>query len=105
MIGANDSGTLLSLRERAVITLLAHLGLRAGEVIRLKLDDIDWLEGRLIIRSFDLGKIIGSEACPYLRKLGMPWCHTCGMHAPQLYTGSSFSAGVRLSTHCEVLSQ
>jgi integrase/recombinase XerD len=51
MIGANDSGTLLSLRERAVITLLAHLGLRAGEVIRLKLDDIDWLEGHLIIRS------------------------------------------------------
>jgi integrase len=51
MIGACNPGTLLGLRERAVITLLAHLGLRAGEVIRLKLDDIDWLEGRLIVRA------------------------------------------------------
>ena len=75
MIGANDSGTLLSLRERAVITLLAHLGLRAGEVIRLKLDDIDWLEGRLIIRSgknhrersLPLSQEVGDALVSYLR--------------------------------------
>jgi integrase/recombinase XerD len=67
MIGANDSGTLLSLRERAVITLLAHLGLRAGEVIRLKLDDIDWLEGRLIIR---FGKNHRERSLPLSQEVG-----------------------------------
>jgi integrase/recombinase XerD len=75
MIGANDPGTPLSLRERAVITLLAHLGLRAGEVIRLKLDDIDWLEGRLIVRagknhrerSLPLSQEVGNALVSYLR--------------------------------------
>jgi integrase len=47
VIGACNAATPLGLRERAAIMLLAHLGLRAGEVIRLKLDDIDWFEGRL----------------------------------------------------------
>jgi integrase len=70
-----DPGTPLSLRERAVITLLAHLGLRAGEVIRLKLDDIDWLEGRLIVRagknhrerSLPLSQEVGDALVSYLR--------------------------------------
>src|ERR1700757_466334 len=47
VIGACNPATPLGLRERAVIMLLAHLGLRAGAVIRLKLEDIDWFEGRL----------------------------------------------------------
>jgi integrase len=68
-------------RERAVIMLLAHLGLRAGEVIRLKLEDIDWFEGGLIVRA---GKIIGGKACLYRRKLETPWFRTCVTHAPQL---------------------
>jgi len=75
MIGATDPRTPLSLRERAVLTLLAHLGLRAGEVIRLTLDDIDWLEGRLIVRagknhrerSLPLSQEVGDALVSYLR--------------------------------------
>lgn len=37
-------------RNRAVLLLLARLGLRAGEVVRLTLDDIDWDAGELLIR-------------------------------------------------------
>lgn len=39
--------TPCGLRDRAVLLLLARLGLRAREIIRLELDDIDWNEGCL----------------------------------------------------------
>lgn len=39
------------LRDRAIVLLLARLGLRAGEVAKLKLTDIDWRNGRLAISS------------------------------------------------------
>src|SRR5260370_9931060 len=34
--------TPVGLRDRAIILLLARLGLRAGDIRRLRLDDIDW---------------------------------------------------------------
>ncbi|MDE3075315.1 MAG: tyrosine-type recombinase/integrase [Chloroflexota bacterium] len=42
----SDSGRL----DYAMLILLAQLGLRAGEVVRLELDDLDWLRGELVIR-------------------------------------------------------
>jgi len=36
-------------RNRAILLLLARLGLRAGEVVHLTLDDIDWDAGELLI--------------------------------------------------------
>jgi integrase/recombinase XerD len=38
------------LRDLAMITLLARMGLRAGEVAGLQLDDIDWRHGELTVR-------------------------------------------------------
>ena len=75
VIEACNPATPLGLRERAVIMLLAHLGLRAGEVICLKLDDIDWFEGRLIVRagknhrerSLPLSQEVGDVLVSYLR--------------------------------------
>ncbi|PRD40746.1 integrase [Phyllobacterium phragmitis] len=43
--------TPVGLRNRAILLLLARLGLRAGEVIRLELADIDWNEGFLRVSS------------------------------------------------------
>ena len=37
-------------RDYAMLILLAQLGLRAGEVTKLELDDLDWLHGELTIR-------------------------------------------------------
>lgn len=37
------------LRDRAIVLLLARLGLRAGEVANLKISDIDWARGRVAI--------------------------------------------------------
>ena len=43
------------LRDRAVILCMARLGLRASEVCRLQLDDIDWHGGTLRARSRKTG--------------------------------------------------
>ncbi len=37
-----DVTTPVGLRDRAILLLLARLGLRAGDIVRLRLDDIDW---------------------------------------------------------------
>ena len=37
-------------RTRAIVLFLARLGLRAGEVVHMTLDDIDWDAGELLIR-------------------------------------------------------
>ncbi len=42
-----DCQTLVGLRDRAVLLLLARLGLRAVEIVRLMLDDIDWDHAQL----------------------------------------------------------
>ena len=43
-IDSCDLSTANGLRDRAVLLLLARLGLRACEVIALQLDDSDWIE-------------------------------------------------------------
>jgi len=42
LLAACDAGTVIGARDRALITVLVRLGLRAGEVAALSLDDIDW---------------------------------------------------------------
>jgi site-specific recombinase XerD len=46
-----DRATPSGCRDYAVILLLARLGLRAGEVAALQLEDIDWQAGELKIRN------------------------------------------------------
>ena len=45
-------------RDYAILSLLVRLGLRAGEIVALKLDDIDWDSGSLNVH----GK--GARGCP-----------------------------------------
>jgi integrase/recombinase XerD len=40
---------VIGLRDLAILTVLARLGLRAGEVAALSLEDIDWRAGELIV--------------------------------------------------------
>ena len=49
-IDSCDLTTAIGLRDRAVLLLLARLGLRAREVIALRLEDCDWDSGHLLIR-------------------------------------------------------
>jgi site-specific recombinase XerD len=47
LCAACDTATAVGARDRAIILLLARLGLRAGDVRNLCLTDIDWAHGRL----------------------------------------------------------
>jgi site-specific recombinase XerD len=46
-----DRATAMGRRDYAILMLLAKLGLRAGEVATLTLDDIDWRSGEMLIRA------------------------------------------------------
>jgi site-specific recombinase XerD len=50
LLGSCDRGTATGRRDFAVLVLLARLGLRAGEVAALELDDIGWRAGELAVR-------------------------------------------------------
>ncbi len=45
-----DRTTSVGRRNHAILLLLARLGVRAGEVVGLNLDDIDWSTGQITIR-------------------------------------------------------
>lgn len=47
IIESCDSSTLLGARDRAILLLLARLALRAGDIVVLKLTDINWNEACL----------------------------------------------------------
>jgi len=47
VVDACKANTPLGSRDHAVLLLLARLGLRAGDVANLRLDDLDWTQGRI----------------------------------------------------------
>jgi integrase/recombinase XerD len=49
IIAACDSSTPIGCRDRAIVLLLARLGLRAGDVMGLRLSDIDWQDASLLV--------------------------------------------------------
>ena len=50
LLASCDRDTANGRRDFAVLTTLARLGLRAGEVATLRLDDIDWRVGEIVVR-------------------------------------------------------
>ena len=60
MLAGCDTGTAAGRRDLAMLTLLARLGLRAGEVAALSLDDIGWRAGEVTVT----GKGRRSERLP-----------------------------------------
>ncbi len=67
--------TPIGLRNRAILLLLARLGLRAGEIVRLELGDIDWSEGCLSVhgkgrveRPLPLPHEVGQAIAAYLER-------------------------------------
>jgi len=50
LLSSCDRRTALGRRDHAMLVVLLRLGLRAGEVARLRLDDFDWRAGELVVR-------------------------------------------------------
>jgi site-specific recombinase XerD len=42
LIASSDQASAVGWRDRAILLLLARLGLRAGDIVNLRLSDIDW---------------------------------------------------------------
>ena len=51
LLSCCERGSAVGRRNWAILLLLARLGLRAGEVVALTLDDLDWAVGEICIRS------------------------------------------------------
>src|SRR5271166_3115348 len=49
LLASCDSSTRNGCRDFAVLTMLVRLGLRAAEVAKLALDDIDWRAGEIVV--------------------------------------------------------
>ena len=49
LLACCDRSSPMGRRDYAMLVLLARLGLRAGEVCSLRLDDIDWRAGELVV--------------------------------------------------------
>jgi site-specific recombinase XerD len=70
-----DRASALGVRDYAILTLLARLGLRVAEVTRLRLDDVDWSAGELLVRGkgnrlerLPLPRDVGEALVDYLRR-------------------------------------
>jgi site-specific recombinase XerD len=77
-----NRNTATGRRNYAVLLLLTRLGLRAGEVVNLELDDIDWRSGELTVRGkgksrdrLPLPRDVGQALATYLRR-DRPRCST-----------------------------
>ena len=66
LLAGCDRRTPTGRRDYAILLLLARLGLRAGEVARLGLDDIDWRRGEIVV----LGKGNRAERLPLPAEVG-----------------------------------
>jgi integrase len=49
LLAVCDPATAIGTRDRALVLILVRLGLRAGEAARLRLDDIDWISGKVTV--------------------------------------------------------
>lgn len=67
LLQACNRRTSVGRRDHAILLLLAHLGLRAGEVVALELDDIHWRAGEITVRG---SKRLPHDRLPLLAEVG-----------------------------------
>jgi integrase/recombinase XerD len=75
LLASCDRRRLVGRRDYAILLVLARLGLRAGEVAAIGLDDIDWRRGELLVRGkgsrqdlLPLPVDVGEAIVSYLRR-------------------------------------
>jgi len=66
LLDTSDPSTAVGRRNRTILLLLVRLGLRAGEVAALELDDIRWRSGEIVVR----GKGNFVDRVPLLSEVG-----------------------------------
>ncbi|WP_231711193.1 site-specific integrase [Xanthobacter dioxanivorans] len=79
LLASCDSHTRRGCRDVAILTMLVRLGMRAGEVAKLQLDDIDWRAGEIVVRGkgnsierLPLPPDVGEAVAEYLQSARPP---------------------------------
>jgi site-specific recombinase XerD len=79
LLASCDTHSANGLRDLAVLSMLARMGLRAGEVAGLGLDDLDWRHGEVVVRGkggrrdrLPLPADVGRVLADYLRSARPP---------------------------------
>jgi len=74
LLASCDTSSANGLRNLAILSMLARMGLRAGEVAGLRLDDLDWRHGEVVVRGkggrvdrLPLPADVGQVLADYLR--------------------------------------
>ena len=82
VLKACDRSKAIGRRDYAMLLLLARLGLRAGEVVALQLEDINWRDGEILVRGkgmlhdrMPLPADVGEALASYLQQ-DRPACQT-----------------------------
>jgi site-specific recombinase XerD len=76
---ASCSSSSAGLRDRAILLLLARVGLRAGDILRLRLSDLDWQEATIRVAGkgrrqtlLPMTQEIGDAIATYITKSRRP---------------------------------
>ena len=102
LLASIDRHTAIGRRDYAIVLLLARLGVRAGEVVLLELDDIDWQAGQLSVHGVSgprnvlpLPSDVGKAIATYLRR-GRPYspCRRVFLRAIAPICGFRGAAGI-----------
>jgi len=103
-----DKSTAMGQRNYAILLLLARLGLRAGEIVHLELDDILWETGVLIVRGkssreerLPLPHDVGQAIATYLRN-SRPHCSSRKLFIKMRAPLQGFSSSVSV---CNIVSR
>jgi integrase/recombinase XerD len=104
VLGSCDRQTATGRRDYAILVLLARLGLRAGEVVALQLDDIDWRASEVLVRGkgllhdrMPLPVDVGEALTSYLR-MDRPICKTRRVFVCMKAPRSGFAGPATLTT-------
>jgi integrase/recombinase XerD len=99
-----DRRTPVGRRDYAILLVLARLGLRAGEVVALTVDDVDWDTGEVIVRGkglrqerIPLPHDVGRALAAYLRA-GRPRCSTRRLFVRGKAPRIGFASSAAIST-------
>lgn len=78
-IAACDRTSQVGIRDRAIVLLLARLGLRAGDIVQLRIGDINWREAWIAVSGkaryesrLPLSQEVGDAIIAYLKKARPP---------------------------------
>ncbi len=110
VLGSCDRDTAGGRRDYAILMLLTRLGLRAGEVSRIELDDIGWRAGEVVVRGkgsqvevLPLPVDVGQALADYVQH-GRPRCASGRLfvilHAPFTGLGSKGSVFAVVQRAC-----